>query len=199
MSVGRMRRRVNGGTHGADLIMNRNVKLEPWRTQHAQPILDLLMAEGDELVRREPWRPLDFLTLSGQQRRAAAIEALVADEKGAHFVILVDNDVVGTVGLDWAAADLTPGEAQIGYWIARCYRRQGFATVAVRLALDEAVQLGYGRVRANVASKNEASIALLQRLGFSREPETIQMENDTRAHLRFSRWLTLVELSRPHR
>jgi len=66
------------------------------------------------------------------------------------------------------ACGLHSGERgpEIGYWIARDYWGQGFATEAARALLSIARTLGHGRIHARHAIDNPASGKVLRKAGF---------------------------------
>ena len=79
------------------------------------------------------------------------------------------------------------GWAEVGYEILPPYRRQGYATEAVKALFDWAHrEHGVKRFRASVSPLNEASLALIKRLGFGpvgtqwdeRDGEEIVFERD---------------------
>jgi RimJ/RimL family protein N-acetyltransferase len=58
------------------------------------------------------------------------------------------------------------GAAEIGYTIEPEYRRRGYAIEAIRAMFDWARERGTRRFIASVAPTNDASLALVSRLGF---------------------------------
>lgn len=75
-----------------------------------------------------------------------------------------DAEVVGCIGLDPIAS--RPEAIELGYWIARPFWGQGFATEAGQAALNVARALGYEMVVASHFLDNPASGAVLRKLGF---------------------------------
>jgi RimJ/RimL family protein N-acetyltransferase len=68
-----------------------------------------------------------------------------------------------------------PRQAEIGFTLARAYQRQGFASEAVIELLDYAFRtLELHRIIAITDSRNDASVALLSRLGMRREGHFLQ-------------------------
>jgi RimJ/RimL family protein N-acetyltransferase len=62
------------------------------------------------------------------------------------------------------------GIAEVGYWLLASHRRRGLATDGVRVTRDWCFdQLGVTRLQAGIQPGNEASIAVVERLGFTRE------------------------------
>ena len=94
--------------------------------------------------------------------------AAAFDRRWAHFAAREDADartirsdgtIVGRV-VSWIDAET--GMAEVAYWIDRQHRGRGIATRAMRLFLDTQPR----PVRARAAADDEASVALLTRLGF---------------------------------
>jgi RimJ/RimL family protein N-acetyltransferase len=68
-----------------------------------------------------------------------------------------------------------PRQAVIGYTLARPYQGHGLASEAVRAVLAYCFEtLGLHRVVAQTLAENEASMALLERLGFRREAHFVE-------------------------
>jgi RimJ/RimL family protein N-acetyltransferase len=76
--------------------------------------------------------------------------------------------VIGCTGLDpvenTAALD-------VGYWIARAHRGRGYASEAVRGAVELARMMGKTRLHASFYTDNPASGRVLQKVGFVRKPQ----------------------------
>ena len=76
-----------------------------------------------------------------------------------------DAALIGCIGID-----LTEGpngqDVEMGYWIARPYWGQGFATEAGRAVIEVAASLGHDRLVASHFLDNPASGTVLQKLGF---------------------------------
>lgn len=89
--------------------------------------------------------------------------------------------------------------AYMGYYIGAPYAGRGYMREAVALALDHAFgPLRLHRVEANVQPANRASLALVRRLGFTREGYSrryLFIDGDWRDHERFAMlaedWSTL--------
>ena len=83
---------------------------------------------------------------------------LRADETVLTRVIVVDDEVAGTIG-SWGE----PGEREVTYWIGRSYWGKGIASDALNafLAVDHSRPL-----HARVASDNVASRRVLEKCGF---------------------------------
>ncbi len=86
------------------------------------------------------------------------VSRLRADETVLHRAVVVDGEVVGTIG-SWGR----PGEREVTYWIGRSHWGQGIATSALDafLTVDPSRPL-HGRV----AADNVASHRVLEKCGF---------------------------------
>ena len=84
--------------------------------------------------------------------------------------------LIGDCGLRFPVNE--PNQVEVGITLTRAYQGQGYATEAVKGVLDWLfVSLGKHRIYARVDPRNEASIALLERVGMRKE-----------GHLRESVW-----------
>jgi len=70
--------------------------------------------------------------------------------------------IIGSCGLQEGRS----GEVEIGYWIARDWWGQGFATEAARAVLNIAGTMGYVRIFGRHAIDNPASGRVLRKAGF---------------------------------
>lgn len=83
-------------------------------------------------------------------------------------VRLLDNTLVGMCAI--ANIDMLNSKAELGYWIGKNYRENGYANEAIRLMLHFGFRtMGLNRIYAKVLTSNENSAKLLDTLGFSRE------------------------------
>jgi RimJ/RimL family protein N-acetyltransferase len=93
---------------------------------------------------------------------------LVAGERARLAIADADGEMLlGSVSLDLFADRQA---AEMGYWIARAARRNGFALAAARLVVRWAFEeIGIERLEILTYPGNAASQALAQKLGFHRE------------------------------
>jgi len=99
-------------------------------------------------------------------RRARNFTALPVEPHFPRFLITraKDGALLGCIGID--RTDAFEDGAELGYWIARQFWGQGFATEAGNAVLEIARTLGYTRVSAMHFLDNPASGKVLQKLGF---------------------------------
>jgi RimJ/RimL family protein N-acetyltransferase len=142
------------------------VALRPWEAGDAPAIVAAI--DGDPEIATwldavpQPYRLVDAHDFVAQCRRSWA------DGIGAAFAILdAEGTVVGSIG---ARFDPVQAVAEVGYWVARAGRGRGFATRALRLLsrwlCDE---VGVARVQLQADVRNEASLRVAERAGFTRE------------------------------
>lgn len=97
-----------------------------------------------------------------------SIKAWTDADDDSHFLVCVDETPVGDVMLrkvDWQSR-----HADLGYGIHPDEEGNGYATEAADLCLTHAFdELGLHKVTAFVVEGNEASMRVLEKLGFERE------------------------------
>jgi len=85
--------------------------------------------------------------------------------------------------------------AYLSYYGMSSFSRKGLMTEALRAAVDHAFDdLGLHRLEANIQPENEASIALVRRLGFQKEgfsPRYLRINGEWRDH---ERWALLSDM-----
>jgi len=108
-------------------------------------------------------------------RTMADVEAFIrtalaqhARNSGFHAGIFLDGQPIGGVGcheIDWIHRNTS-----LGYWLAKQYQGQGYATLAVQALLNHAFSVWrLNRVEIRCAVDNNRSCSLAERLGFTRE------------------------------
>ncbi len=116
-------------------------------------------------------------------------------EVNEFFLICKNNDgaIVGSINL----SQIFRGNfknAYLGYYLGEKFTRQGFMTEAVKILLQFAFrELMLHRIEANVQPQNAASIAVLQRMSFTKEgfsPKYLKVGGRWRDH---ERWAIIVE------
>lgn len=131
-----------------------------------------LRTESADFLR--PWEPawgVDDLQRSAYRRRVVRYRQDWRDDIGyALFVIrTADQALVGGLTL----TNVRRGVAQtasLGYWMGERFAGQGYMSAAVRTLLPYAFgALGFRRLEAACVPHNDASIHLLERVGFRNE------------------------------
>ena len=121
-----------------------------------------------ELARYQAWRPVpdaDALRFLRQQASATL------GARGAWLQVALtrrdDGALIGDLGL--CVRDERLGAVEVGFTLARAAQRQGLASEAVRAVLEVLFAGGHARSAIAVAdARNQASLALLERVGFQR-------------------------------
>jgi ribosomal-protein-alanine N-acetyltransferase len=119
-----------------------------------------------------PWEPIPDAGMDPASSAAFA-QLLGSADSERHQKALVfrlsDQCIVGYIGIN----EIVRGafqSAYLGYWIGAPYRRRGYGTEAVSLAISRALgELGLHRVEANIISTNVASLAIARRCGMRKE------------------------------
>jgi [ribosomal protein S5]-alanine N-acetyltransferase len=87
-----------------------------------------------------------------------------------HLVVIRDTgEVAGYITFHAAPGD--EGWVEIGYQIEPRFRRQGYASEAAAAMFSWAAEQGVERFRASVSPDNEASLAMVRKMGFHRTGE----------------------------
>jgi Acetyltransferases, including N-acetylases of ribosomal proteins len=107
--------------------------------------------------------------------------ALPVDPLYPRFLITRARDaaVLGCIGID---ATQRPGTVELGYWIARPYWGQGFATEAGAAVLGMARTLGHDEAIAAHFLDNPASGKVLRKLGFEPTGQVAMRHSCARGH-----------------
>lgn len=101
-------------------------------------------------------------------RRRSAAGRRAGTDLALQIVRRSDGVLLGGVGLH--LFNVRRSSVELGYWIGRPYRRQGFVSEAVERVLKLAYRdLGVHRVEAHVLVGNRASSGVLRKAGFVRE------------------------------
>ena len=128
----------------------------------------------------------------------ASIRSLVSNARaglGLPFVIEYDGELAGQLNVSsiaWGSVS----SAAIGYWVAERFAGKSLTPTAVALATDYCFfQLGLHRMEICIRPENEASLRVVEKLGFRYEGlrrNYIHINGDWRDHFCFA--LTVDEL-----
>ncbi len=89
------------------------------------------------------------------------------------IVFRESDDLIGDCGIHVSAAD--PRQVEVGLTLAPSFHRRGLASEALKAILDFLFgRLAKHRVYASVDPRNEASLALLERIGMRKEAHLIE-------------------------
>ncbi len=148
-----------------------------------------LGGDGTELRPLEPWRAEEFLAHMDRGRDFIGRHITLADavtdlessrsfllayaekaaaDAGRIYGIWLDGKLVG--GVLFRTMDIQNGNAEAGGWLEPSAAGRGLATRAARVIIDWAIEeRGIHRVEWRVSAANQASIAVAQRLGMTRD------------------------------
>lgn len=78
--------------------------------------------------------------------------------------------------------EIQNGVIELGWAIHSSYWNRGYATGAVRLAIEDLFRLGYREVTAGAFSENAASIQVMKKCGMERQNRTEEIEYRNKTH-----------------
>jgi RimJ/RimL family protein N-acetyltransferase len=139
--------------------------LEPVTHQHDADLFQAALESRAELL---PWMPW-AVDLSMDAQSAYTDRALPEWAAGSPaFAITEDGVAIGVIGL----TRLTDSEYEIHYWLATDRTGQGYVSEAAQALLEWAPgALGAKRVVLHAGMENRRSLAIAERLGFTRDGE----------------------------
>jgi ribosomal-protein-alanine N-acetyltransferase len=132
---------------------------------------ELRAASRQHLVPFEPQWAEDELTRGAFRDRLRRYQRDAREDLGYAFMIVhaVDRSLLGGISLSNVRRGVTQA-ASVGYWIGASRTRQGYATQAlaaiVAYAFDE---LRLHRIEAACMPRNDASLRVLAKAGFTQE------------------------------
>ena len=140
--------------HRSDRLLLRPVWPEDW-----QNILAGIADEG--VVRNLASAPWPYNAAD-----ARAFTALPVNPRFPRFLITraADAGLIGCIGID--PSDAVDDGAELGYWIARNFWGQGYASEAARAVIQIARMIGHERLVASHFLDNPASGKVLRKIGF---------------------------------
>ncbi|MBC3948372.1 GNAT family N-acetyltransferase [Pseudomonas sp. DOAB1069] len=110
---------------------------------------------------------VSYSSIEATEAQMQWFEKIVAEQTGAWWAIadLKDDSMIGACGFnDWSQHHR---RVELGYWLMPTYWRQGLLTDALPSVFRYAFEvMGVHRIHADVEPANEASCALLRKLGF---------------------------------
>lgn len=147
-----------------------DLRLEPVEPGHAEMLFRLIDQDRARLGARLPWvegtrTPADSLAFIED-----SMERRHGPGSGDWSIIATIDDrptIVGVIGLHGLhRANL---RTEIGYWVAGKHEGRGFITRAADAVVDHLFELGIHRAEIHVATDNDRSRAVAERLGFQFE------------------------------
>lgn len=162
------------------------------RRVHAGDEQELVALKKASRALHEAWEPRPEPGKSWYGRVAFKRQLVTSNTPSSQRHLICrrsDEAVVGMVNL----SQIFRGpfdNAVMGYWVGAEFARHGYTSEGVRLCLRRAFgALGLHRVEANVMPSNEASLALVRRVGFREEgysPRYLQINGEWADHTRWA-------------
>lgn len=117
---------------------------------------------------RRVWATLGWPWPANREQLENYYEETMSAENAVFLLITVDGESAGVVSL--GEPEPVSQRAELGYWIHPDHQGNGYATEAAGLLVAYGFRdLGIHRVEAKVFDGNEASMAVLESIGFERE------------------------------
>ncbi len=135
-----------------------------------------------ELCRYQSWEPMT--SLEEVEHFIAEVSATLFNTTGTWFQIAIRHQKTGQLLGDLGVHFLSdaPQQVELGFTISSTHQRKGYATEAVQGLLQYLFQdCKKHRITASVDPRNQASLALLKKVGFKQE-----------AHFRKSLWFKVA-------
>jgi ribosomal-protein-alanine N-acetyltransferase len=150
---------------GETVFETARLRLEPLREAHAAELFELF--SDPAMYRFVPQDPPESVAKLAQRYKfLEARRSPDGEEEWLNWAVRLKGEgvCVGTVQVTLPH----DGRAQLAYEIGAPYWRRGFATEACARVIEALFERGASEVWAELDTRNEASIALLERLGFRR-------------------------------
>lgn len=144
------------------LIQTERLELKPITPDSLERLTDLLT---DALVTKFYMVP-DFPTREDAWKLSHRLMELSYQEERRVAGIYLNNDLIGILNQTDAADD----HIELGYALLPQYHNRGFATEALRGAIDYCFSLGFREVRTGAFADNPASIRVMVKSGMRQIP-----------------------------
>jgi RimJ/RimL family protein N-acetyltransferase len=141
------------------------VALRPWQEEDVPALVAAI--DGDPEI--SAWLELIPQPYTDSEGLAwvAATRTMWREGTGSPFAVTAGGEVVGGAGINWIDREHRVGD--VGYWLSRSARGNGYTTRAVRLVTRWAFEVGCERLQLRADDENGASLRVAERAGFIRE------------------------------
>lgn len=162
--------RLGGPSEISNFIRGEGILLRPAEPRDYEAWADLREKSRGFLTPWEPTWPGDDLTRAAFRRRLRRnLQEMTNDEAYPFLIFRDDETLVGGLTLGQVKRGVAQS-ATLGYWMGMPHAGKGFMSRAVRAMTGYAfTSLHLHRIEAACLPHNEASIRLLERVGFKRE------------------------------
>lgn len=149
------------------IIIDDNIQLEQTATKHAKELYEAVDKNRQHLSEFLPWvskmqSPADF------QQYIENCEALYRQKKEISFVVLLDHEAVGRIGLHHLNMENKSGS--IGYWLTKNAEGKGIIINSCKRLINYGFgQLDLHRIEIKAAINNVKSQSIPRKLNFTKE------------------------------
>jgi ribosomal-protein-serine acetyltransferase len=144
-----------------------NLRLEPIDKRFSKALIQAISNNRDHLSPFLPWVP-NMQTEIDSQNYIANCEMLSALGKEVSFVILLNEELVGRIGLHHL--DQANRKASIGYWLTKNAEGNGIILKSCRKLIPYGFEkLHLQRIEITAAVENSRSQAIPEKLHFKKE------------------------------
>ena len=160
---------ASAAMHGAA-----SVTLRPFTDDDAEAVIDLLM---DHRVKQTYMLP-DFATRAAAKPLFDRLMALSHDESRFVRAISADGKAVGMLN----DVDISGGEVEVGYAVASQHWGRGYATEALKAAMESLFDRGFETVKAAAFEENAASFRVMEKAGMVKSGQTEEIQYRGKKH-----------------
>lgn len=156
------------------LTVSPDIQLKSWSIKNAPELFALSDKNRDYLLPWLPWVPMVKEVADSEKFITKSLTEM-GEKKGLELGIWYQNKLVGCIGLH--ALSSSNRRASIGYWLDADFRRKGIMTQSVKTLINYCfTELDLNRLAIEVATENQPSFSIAERLGFVKEGVTRQFE-----------------------
>ena len=149
------------------IAISEELKLRALEPEDAQALFSLVERFREQLGQQLAWVH-SCLALADAQWYVSNFESDDLFGKGSVWAIDYKNQFIGSVGLH--SGTMQHRKSELGYWLAPSHWSRGIMKRALQTLLEHVFQeRALNRISARIAPNNEASLALVRRLGFRKE------------------------------
>jgi RimJ/RimL family protein N-acetyltransferase len=140
------------------------VTLRPFEEADAQAVVDILM---DEQVQKTYMVP-DFASRENAKQLFDRLMTLSHEESRFVRAISADGKAVGMLN----DVEISGGEVEVGYAVASRHWGRGYATRALKAAMESLFDRGFEKVKAAAFEENAASFRVMEKAGMVKTAQT---------------------------
>ena len=156
------------------LTVDENITLELTSQKFATRLFNLIGSNRQHLSEFLPWVP-NMQTVENTRQYLENCELLQEEKKEVSFIILLNDDPVGRIGLHHLNLENKTGA--IGYWLDKNAQGKGIITKCCIALIDYGFsEMNLNRIEIKAATKNFKSQAIPVKLNFRKEGVLKQAE-----------------------